>query len=216
MTVFERPDERVIILLSSGNLAGTQAVISMLKQRGEARDANVASVWNAHTMFDVAVIVSDAVRDVERRDGEHLAGSATPFSASFIIGGQITGEPMRLFRTFAEGNFIEAGTDTPFFQTGEAKYGKPIIDRVITPSTTLSDAMKCVLVSFDSTMRSNLSVGMPIDLACYERDRLRLTVRHRFAQGDAYFSALSKEWSEGVRDVFRRLPAVPTAGEPSP
>jgi putative proteasome-type protease len=214
MTVFERPDDRVVILLSSGNLAGTQAVISMLRQRGEARDAKVGSVWNARTMFDVAVIVSDAVRDVERRDGERLAGSATPFSASFIIGGQIKGEPMRLFRTFAEGNFIEAGTDTPFFQTGEAKYGKPIIDRVITPSTTLSDAMKCVLVSFDSTMRSNLSVGMPIDLACYERDRLRLTVRHRFAQGDAYFSALSKEWSEGVRDVFRRLPAVPTGDDP--
>ncbi len=123
---------------------------------------------------------------------------------------------MRLFRTFAEGNFIEASADTPFFQTGETKYGKPIIDRVITPSTSLSDTMKCVLVSFDSTMRSNLSVGMPIDLVCYERDRLRLTIRHRFAQGDAYFSALSKEWSEGVRDVFRRLPAVPTPSEPTP
>jgi putative proteasome-type protease len=215
MTVFERPGDRVIVLLSSGNLAGTQAVVSLLKQRGEATDDGHASIWTARTMFDAAVIVSDAVRAVERRDGEHLAGSAAPFNASFIIGGQIRGEPPRLFRTFAEGNFIEAGSDTPFFQTGEAKYGKPIIDRVIRPSTNLSDAMKCVLVSFDSTMRSNLSVGMPIDLVCYERDSLRVSVRHRFAPGDPYFAALSREWSEGVRAVFRALPAVPApAAEP--
>jgi putative proteasome-type protease len=209
MTVFECPGDRVIVLLSSGNLAGTQAVISVLKQRGEAPGQNIASVWNARTMFDVAVIVADAVREVERRDGKYLAGSPSPFSASFIIGGQIRGDAPRLFRTFAEGNFIEAGADTPFFQTGEAKYGKPIIDPVITPSTTLSEAMKCVLVSFDATMRSNLSVGMPIDLVCSERDSLRVSVRHRFEHGDAYFSALSKEWREGVRAVFRRLPAVP-------
>src|SRR5712664_2409158 len=213
MTVFERPDDRVIVLLSSGNLAGTQAVISVLKQRGEAQENDVISVWNARTMFDIAVIVSDEVRDIEHRDGKHLASSASPFNASFIIGGQIKGEPLRLFRTFAEGNFIEAGADTPFFQTGEAKYGKPIIDRVITPSTNLSDAMKCVLVSFDSTMRSNLSVGMPIDLVSYERDALRITIRPRFAPGDAYFTTLSKEWSEGVRAVFRSLPAVPPPGE---
>jgi putative proteasome-type protease len=216
MTVFERPADRVLVLLSSGNLAGTQAVVSMLKQRGDAKkDSDRTNIWNAQTMFDVAVTVSDAVRAVERRDGGHLAGSATPFNASFIIGGQIKGEPPRLFRTFAEGNFIEAGSDTPFFQTGEAKYGKPIIDRVIRPATNLSDAMKCVLVSFDSTMRSNLSVGMPIDLVCYERDALRVSIRHRFAPGDAYFTTLSKEWSEGVRAVFRSLPAVPQPVEPA-
>jgi putative proteasome-type protease len=213
MTVFERTGDRVIVLLSSGNLAGTQAVISLLKQRGESKDSDATNIWNARTLFDVATVVSDAVRAVERRDGEHLAASATPFNASFIIGGQIKGEAPRLFRTFAEGNFIEAGTDTPFFQTGEAKYGKPIIDRVISPSINLSDAMKCVLVSFDSTMRSNLSVGMPIDLVCYERDALRISIRHRFAPGDAYFSTLSKAWSEGVRSVFRSLPAVPPPGE---
>lgn len=206
MTVFERAGDRVIVLLSSGNLAGTQAVISVLKQRGERSGANI---WNARTMFDVAVIVSDAVREIEGRDGRYLAGSAIPFSASFIIGGQIGGEPPRLFRTFVEGNFIEAGTDTPFFQTGEAKYGKPIIDPVVTTSTNLSDAVKCVLVSFDSTMRSNLSVGMPIDLVCIERDSLRASARHRFEEGDAYFGALSKEWREGIRAVFKRLPDVP-------
>lgn len=211
MTVFERPGDRVIVLLSSGNLAGTQAVISVLKQRGEAGDAGAINIWNARTMFDVAVVVSDAVRDVERRDAPLLEDSPHPFNASFIIGGQIRGEPPRLFRTFAEGNFIEAGRDTPFFQTGETKYGKPIIDRVITPSTSLGDAMKCILVSFDSTMRSNLSVGMPIDLVCCERDSLKLGVRHRFEQDDAYFSALGKEWRDGVREVFRRLPPVPSS-----
>jgi putative proteasome-type protease len=209
MSVFERPADRVIVLLSSGNLAGTQAVISVLKQRGETENKDAASLWSARTMFDVAVIVSDAVRDIERRDGEYLAYSASPFNASFIIGGQIKGEPPRLFRTFAEGNFIEAGADTPFFQMGETKYGKPILDPVLTPASSLSDAMKCILISFASTMRSNLSVGMPIDLACCERDSLKLDFRGRFEQRDPYFSALSEEWNEGVRAVFRRLPPVP-------
>ena len=208
MTVFERSGDRVIVLLSSGNLAGTQAVVSVLRQRGDTPDA-VPNIWSVRTMFDVAVVISDATRDVERRDGRHLEKSALSFNASFIIGGQIKGESCRLFRTFAEGNFIEAGGDTPFFQTGEAKYGKPIIDRVITPTTTLTDATKCVLVSFDSTMRSNLSVGMPIDLVCYERDSLKLNMRRRFAPGDSYFTALSKEWSDGVRTVFRQLPPLP-------
>jgi len=207
MTVFERPGDRVIVLLSSGNLAGTQAIISVLKQRGESKEGT-PNLWTARTMFDVAVLVSDATRDIERRDGMHLKGSDLAFNASFIFGGQIKGEPMRLFRTYAESNFIEAEVDTPFLQTGETKYGKPIIDRVITPSTSLPEATKCVLVSFDSTMRSNLSVGMPIDLVCYERDSLKVRMRRRFDQGDPYFTTLSKEWSEGVRTVFRRLPEL--------
>jgi len=157
-------------------------------------------------MFDAAVLVSDAVRDVERRDAPFLESGPIAFNASFIVGGQIEGEPPRLFRIYAEGNFIEAGEDTPFLQTGEAKYGKPIIDRVISPTTSLADATKCILVSFDSTMRSNLSVGMPIDLVCYERDSLQIRMRRRFEPGDAYFTALSAEWSEGVRRVFRQLP----------
>jgi len=213
MTVFERAGDRVIGLLSSGNLAGTQAVISLLKQRAESTDTAPAGVFKARTMFDVVVMVSDAVREVERRDAKYLEGGHSPFNASFIIGGQIRGEPHRLFRTFAEGKFIEAGTDTPFFQTGEAKYGKPIIDPVVTPATSLSDAMKCVLVSFDSTMRSNLSVGMPIDLLCTGRDSLQVSARHRFEQGDAYFTALSQQWQAGIRAVFKRLPDVPSPSE---
>jgi putative proteasome-type protease len=207
MTVFERAGDRVIVLLSSGNLAGTQAVISVLKQRSEIVDGP-ANLWTARTMFDVAVLVSDAVRDIERRDAPFLENGPVSFNASFIIGGQLRGEAPRLFRIYAEGNFIEAGDDTPFLQTGEAKYGKPIIDRVLAPTTSLADATKCVLVSFDSTMRSNLSVGMPIDLVCYERDSFALRLRRRFNSGDTYFAALSASWSEGVRTVFRELPEL--------
>jgi putative proteasome-type protease len=201
MTVFERAGDRVLVLLSSGSLAGTQAVIGLLTQQADG-----AGIRSARTMFDVARVVSDAMRAIDRRDSEHLEKHDLSFNASFILGGQISGERMRLFRIYAAGNFIEAGVDTPFFQTGEAKYGKPIIDRVITPATSLSDAAKCVLVSFDSTMHSNLSVGMPIDLLCYERDALVVKKRRRFGEGDPYFGALSKKWSEGVRAAFKELP----------
>ena len=159
-------------------------------------------------MFDVAMLVADAMRDVEKRDGEYLEESEISFNASFVVGGQIAGEGLRLFRIYAEGNFIEAGIETPYFQTGETKYGKPIIERVISRTTPLSDAAKCVLVSFDSTMRSNLSVGMPIDLLSYELDSLAVHNRRRFDDGDAYFNAISREWSEGLRQAFRQLPEI--------
>jgi putative proteasome-type protease len=204
MTVFERAADRVIVLLSSGNLAGTQAVISVLKQRNESRDEN--NLWGAKTLFDAAILVSNAMRDINQRDGQHLAASSISFNASFILGGQIKGEQPRLFRIYTQGNFIEASAETPYFQTGETKYGKPIIDRVITRSTTLNNAAKSVLVSFDSTMSSNLSVGMPIDLLCYQRDSLAVQMRRRFDVGDTYFSTLGKQWTEGTREVFDRLP----------
>ena len=205
MTVFERPGDRAIVLLSSGNLAGTQAVISVLNQRC-ADGAAGPNLWGARSMFEVATLVSDAMRQVERRDGEYLQESEIGFNASFIVGGQIGGEGLRLFRIYAEGNFIEAGVETTYFQTGETKYGKPVIERVITRATDLADATKCVLVSFDSTMRSNLSVGMPIDLICYEQDSLQLQKRRRFDEGDAYFTELTKAWVDGTRQVFRQLP----------
>jgi len=207
MTVFERRNDRVLVLLSSGNLAGTQAIISLLTQRGND-PSNQHTIWNARTMFDVSNIVSDAMRHIERRDGPSLQASEVSFNASFIVGGQIAGEDMRLFRIYAEGNFIESGGYTPYIQTGETKYGKPIVDRVITPSTNLADAAKCVLVSFDSTMRSNISVGMPIDLICYERDSLEISMRRRFDEGDPYFTTLHRSWSEGTRKVFRELPEL--------
>ena len=207
MTVFDRRGDRVLVLLSSGNLAGTQAVIGVLNQRCAAGEDG-PNLWNARTMFDVAMLVADAMRDVDKRDGEYLEKNDIGFNASFILGGQIHGEQQRLFRIYAEGNFIEAGEDTTYFQTGETKYGKPIVDRVITRHTDLADAAKCVLVSFDSTMRSNLSVGMPIDLLCYERDSFDVRKRRRFIDGDAYFTSLSHEWGEGTRQVFRQLPEL--------
>lgn len=204
MTVFERPGDRVLVLLSSGSLAGTQAVISLLKQRNERAEG--ATLWQAASMFDAAMLVSDAMRDVDRRDGEYL--EETGFNASFIFGGQIAGGPPHLVRIYAEGNFIEASLETPYLQTGETKYGKPVIDWGITRATTLNDAAKCVLVSFDSTMRSNLSVGMPIDLICYQRNSLEVRMRRRFDEGDGYFARLGDEWSAGTREVFRRLPRL--------
>ncbi len=144
MTVFERAGDRVLVLLSSGGLAATQAVINVLRQQAAAEPPHI---WSASSMFDVANLVSDAMRAIERRDGPFLEASDLKFNASFILGGQIAGEDMRLFRLYAEGNFIEAGTDTPFLQTGEAKYGKPILDLAVTSSATLEDATKCVLVS---------------------------------------------------------------------
>jgi len=204
MSVFERPGDRVIVMLSSGNLAGTQAVIGLLNQRCETQDTS--SLWNARTMYDVARLVSDAMREIDCRDSPYLEDSPAGFNASFILGGQIGQEPMRLFRIYAEGNFIEAGFDTTYFQTREAKYGKPILDRVIKRDTPLPDVTKCVLVSFDSTMRSNLSVGMPIDMICYQRDELAVQRRRKIDEDDPYFRVLSREWSRGVRKVFRHLP----------
>lgn len=205
MTVFERAGDRVLVLLSSGGLAATQTVISLLRQRALAEPPHL---WSVDSMFDVANLVADAMRDIERRDGKFMASGGLKFNASFILGGQIAGEEMRLFRIYAEGNFIEAGTDTRFLQTGETKYGKPILDLAITANTTLEDATKCVLVSFDTTMLSNLSVGMPIDLLCYARDSLKVTMQRRFKRGDAYFEALMQLWLTGTRQVFHDLPTL--------
>jgi putative proteasome-type protease len=205
MTVFERAGNRVLVLLSSGGLAGTQAVINVLSQRAAAAPPHL---WTVGSMFDVANLVSDAMRDIERRDAPYLEGGGLQFNASFILGGQIAGEDMRLFRIYAEGNFIEAGTDTSFLQTGEAKYGKPILDLGVSSNATLDDATKCVLVSFDSTMLSNLSVGMPIDLLCYARDSLAVTMKRRFEHGDAYFETLKQQWIAGTRRVFHDLPPL--------
>lgn len=208
MTVFERKGDRVVVLLSSGNLAVTQAIVSLVKQRNaDARD-DTLNIWSARTMFDVANVVSDAMRDIERRDGPALQASDLGFNCSFILGGQIRGEEPRLFRHYAEGNFIESGSHTPYIQTGETKYGKPIIDRVVTSQTSLPDAAKCVLVSFDSTMRSNVSVGMPIDMLCYRRDSYEVAMRRRFDEGDDYFTTLHRRWSEGTKRVFRELPEL--------
>jgi putative proteasome-type protease len=205
MTVFERRGDRVLVLLSSGDLAGTQAVIGLLNKRATGEPPHL---WSVDSLFDMANLVADALRDIERRDGPFLGSSGIKFNASFLLGGQIGDEAMRLFRIYAEGNFIEAGTDTCFLQTGETKYGKPILDLAVTPSATLEDATKCVLVSYDSTMLSNLSVGMPIDLLCYERGALQVQMQRRFEAGDVYFETLRRQWLAGTRRVFHELPSL--------
>ena len=205
MTLYEVPKERVIAILCAGNLALTQSALSLLEEWSRGDD-DALNLLKAPSLFRVARIVGSALREVHGVDGESLSKFGTEFNASFIVGGQIAGERSRLFHVYAAGNFIEATAETPFFQIGETKYGKPIIDRVVKPSTSMIDAAKCVLISFDSTMRSNVSVGLPIDLACVQRDALRVTMQRRITESDPYFTMIHHQWGEGLRRVFAQLP----------
>jgi putative proteasome-type protease len=204
MKTFVRHGDRVLVIVNSGNLAVTQATINHLEQAIRRNtEPNLMSVFS---MYEVAELIGAALREVRQRDGPFLLENNVDGSANFIVGGQIAGEYQRLFMVYSEGNFIEATPETPYFQIGEVKYGKPIIDRVISAETSMEDAIKCVLVSFDSTMRSNLSVGLPIDLACYERESLQLSLIHRFDEQDTYMQHLRQSWGEGVRRAFAQLP----------
>ena len=205
MRIFAREGHRVIVTLSSGNLSITQNALNTLDQRARSGD-NLLHLWNAPSMFDVARLIGDAVREVKQRDGTYLAQNNIDSSANFLVGGQIRGEPPRLFEVYTEGNFIEATPDTCYFQIGESKYGKPVIDRVVNRGTSLVDATKCTLVSFDSTMRSNISVGLPIDLLVYEADSLQIKLSRRIEEADPYFQMVHTQWGEGLRRVFQQLP----------
>jgi putative proteasome-type protease len=202
-----KPGERVFVLLTAGNLAVTQAVVSLLNEgvltRGKKGSEN--NLFAAKTMFQAARLVGRAIREVKRIDGEALSAKSDAFSASFIFGGQIGKEPPRLFQIYTEGNFIEATPDTPFFQIGEHKYGKPILDRVAQNSMKLGEAAKMVLLSFDSTVRSNLSVGLPIDMLTYETGSLKFEHMKRIGLDDPYFKMLSTEWSKALRTAFANI-----------
>jgi putative proteasome-type protease len=204
MRVFAKEGERVIVTLSSGNLSITQNALNTLAQRAQVEGR--PNLWNAQSMFDVARLIGDALREVKSREGEYLMQNNIDSHANFLVGGQIRGEAHRLFEVYTEGNFIEATPDTCFFQIGESKYGKPVIDRVVTRHTSLLDATKCTIVSFDSTMRSNISVGLPIDLVVYEADSLTIKLQRRIEESDPYFQMVRKEWGEGLRRVFAELP----------
>jgi putative proteasome-type protease len=205
MRVFKEDGARVIVTLSSGNLSITQNALSMMEQRIRAGDSHL-NFMNAPSMFDVARVLGEALREVKSRDGAYLMQNNIDSSANFLVGGQIRGEPGRLFHVYSEGNFIEATPDTCYFQIGETKYGKPIIDRVVTRRTSLREGVKCTMVSFDSTMRSNISVGLPIDLLVYEADALRVKMQRRIDENDPYFSMVHTQWGEGLRRVFGQLP----------
>jgi len=204
MKLFVVEGNRVIVMLSSGNLSITQGALNLL-EAGKV-SPNGETIWTVPSMFNAAQLLGDALREVRQRDADYLMQSNVESFASFLIGGQIQGERQRLFHTYSEGNFIEATPETPYFQIGEIKYGKPIIDRVVSSRTSLMDAAKCVLVSFDSTMRSNVSVGLPIDLLVYENGSLLVGLQRRIVEGDAYFSKIHRMWGEGVRRVFSELP----------
>ena len=207
MIVYERPEERFMVLLSAGNLSISQSVREMLQveELREHDDAPPITIWNARSMFDAARVLGSAVRHVYERDGESLKQDGLDFIVSFIFGGQVKGEGMRLFMVYAAGNFIEATSETPYFQVGESKYGKPVLDRVLAPNTPLDAAAKCALVSMDSTMKSNLSVGLPLDLVVYEADALK-SDRVICIDGDnPYYRMLHSSWGQKLRDIFDSL-----------
>ena len=201
--VWEKAGDRTIILMTSGNLAISQTVVSLL-QEGVGPDKRTLDT--TPSMFDAARLVGEAVREVFRVDGDAMQAQGNDFSASFILAGQLKDRRLRLFQIYAAGNFIEASAETPYFQIGETKYGKPIIDRVVKPDTPLTEAAKCALISMDSTLRSNISVGLPIDLAIYRRDAFKLALRTRIGGDDPYFNDIRRRWSEGLRAVFHEIP----------
>ncbi len=206
MRTFVRDGERVIVMLSSGNLSITQNAINILEQRSRTADHEL-NLWNASSMFDVARLLGDVLREVKNRDGPYLLQNNIDSNANFLVGGQIGGEVARLFEVYSEGNFIEATPDTCYFQIGESKYGKPVLDRVLARDTSLVDATKCTIVSFDSTMRSNISVGLPIDLVVYEANALTIRLQRRIEETDPYFQMVHAQWGAGLRRVFAELPA---------
>jgi putative proteasome-type protease len=204
--VFEEPGERAIAMMTAGSLSVTQTTIAKLQHEIELPDAGPAtSIMLAETMLEIAEIVGRTLHEVSASIGDRM-GSAPSASASIILGGQRRGGLMRLFLIYPEGNFIEATEDTPYLQIGEHKYGKPILDRVVTPATSLQDGRKAVLISMDSTLRSNLSVGMPLDLVTMARDACRVASRERIEPGDPAFGALSDDWSRVLREGFANLP----------
>jgi putative proteasome-type protease len=203
---WRRTGDRVIVALTAGNLAITQSVISILNEKiNESPASDLPTLMSVPSMYRAARLVGDALREVRALDGPSLEASKTGFSASFILGGQIGDEPPRLFQIYAEGNCIEATPDTPYFQIGEHKYGKPILDRVTQADMRLGEAAKLMLLSFDSTIRSNLSVGMPIDMLVYERDTLDVRRVHRIEETNEYFRKLSTAWSEALRTSVAKM-----------
>ena len=207
MHTFEVRNERVIVLLTAGNLAITQSVVNRLKASTETAEEDTKHLHNVHSLFDAAGLVGAELRAVFERDGEHFKNHDIDFNASIIVAGQIKGEKPRLFHVYAAGNFIETCIETPYFQIGETKYGKPIVDRVVKHNSDIMDVVKCVLISFDSTIRSNVSVAAPIDLLIYRVDSLHSDCKQRITENDPYYSTVRQGWGAGLKEVFSALPS---------
>ena len=204
MIIYEKPTDRFMVLLSAGNLSISQSIreILQVEQLKDTEGGPAITIWNARSMFDAARVLGAAIRRVHERDADDLKHSGVDFNVSLIFGGQIAGEGMRLFQVYSAGNFIEATSETPYFQIGESKYGKPVLDRVITPETPLEEASKCALVSMDSTLKSNLSVGLPLDMVVYDVDTLQSDKVVCIDQENPYFRMLHNNWGKKLREVF--------------
>ena len=207
MIVYEKPDDRFMVLLSAGNLSISQSVREILQlekvDRGPHHDP--LTIWNAESMFDAVRVLGSAVRRIYQQDGPSLKAAGIDFNATMIFGGQIKGEAMRLFLVYSAGNFIEATRETCFFQVGESKYGKPILDRVLTPATPLDEAAKCALVSMDSTLKSNLSVGLPLDLLVYREGTFKSDQIVCIDEQNPYFQMIHSTWGQRLREVFEGI-----------
>ncbi|HYD94431.1 MAG TPA: peptidase [Noviherbaspirillum sp.] len=214
MTVFENPGDRMMVLMTAGNLSISQSIRQVIAER---TTSGGKTIWTATSMYEAAQIVGEAVRTVYERDARALREFGIDFNVSIIFGGQIQGERSRLFQVYAAGNFIEAHNENTYFQIGEAKYGKPIIDRVITPATPLNEAAKCALISMDSTLRSNISVGLPLDLLIYEENKLAVTRFVTIDEKNQYFQMIRSTWGQQLKSVFEGIAdpvwnAAPDAG----
>ena len=208
--VFAKPGERVLALAAAGNLSVSQSVISLLREGIENPDTKeIETIDDAPTLFRAAQLIGRAVRQVRATEGQALEDAKLSFDVSFLFGGQIAGGPMRLYMIYAAGNFIACGQDAPFLQIGEHKYGKPILDRAVTYRSDLYDALKIALISMDSTMRSNLGVGLPIDIAVIRRDALEAELVHRIEAAEPYFHDLRERWSAALRAAHMNIPRPP-------
>lgn len=217
MMIYERPGERFMVLLSAGNLSVSQSVREVLQTTqmpGADQPGEPITIWNAGSLYDAARVVGHAVRSVHERDGEALRQAGVDFNVSLVFGGQIRGEHMRLFQVYSAGNFIEATDETPFFQVGESKYGKPVLDRLLTPGTSLEDAAKCALVSMDSTLKSNLSVGLPLDMVLYESNTYQSDKIVCIDETNPYFSVLHRRWGAEIRKAFDSIESPRWDGAP--
>jgi len=206
MHVFNTIGERMLCVMTAGNLATSQAVVNMLKEGISDSDDRIETLFTVTTMFRAAQLVGEAVRRVYRLDADSLEEQHIAFDISLLLGGQIVGSEHRLYQIYAAGNFIEATVDTPFLQIGEHKYGKPILDRAARFDTDLNDGVTLALVSMDSTIRSNLTVGLPIDLLVYRRDSFKVDLRRRITDDDAYFKMIRERWSKALREAYRAIP----------
>ncbi len=209
LQITEVPGERVIAIATAGNLAVTQSVVSHITEGMTMADGTRHTLHTAPSMFELAQFVGRAVRHVADRDSEALHQDGGRFDCSLLVGGQIAGGPPRLFMIYRAGNFVEATQDTPYLQIGEHKYGKPILDRAVTYDTPLNEALKLALISMDSTIRSNLAVGLPVDAVVVPRDALAASVNVRIGQDDAYFESVRHAWSDALREAHQHIPNPP-------